>query len=481
MSEQDKKTERRLRTALHAAGSEAPAPADLWGRIKPRLEGSTTTSTWWQRRWASLAVGAAATVVLAVGATGIVLVAAGLTAGNGDGLLVAGDENSFNLAIRSDDSAGLFEYLDVDDGADTRLLRALEEEQSLTALTVPAPQPTGTPAPSIVRGPSGSPGPVGTRGPATSPSGDAQDFPVFNSERQVISQASLTVEVEDVGTAITELRAFVESVGGFIEHVSTTDGPQPGRGSATIRVPAEQFNHTIDRIEAFGEVLGQSLGQTDVTGDAIDLAAQLRSERSAEASLLKLLDRAVSVSDVLTVERELGRVRANVERLQGQLDFIERSVALATITVTLALPPDPTASAPSASLRIEVRDVERSVRRIRDLVDQAGGTMGQVVTVSTQQDGQEAFLSFLVPASAFDSVLTSLVGDGVVLHREVRSDGRLPKDEPDKDAQARITTELQSPEEADPWRSIGIPVGGALVVLSLVGALTLAFRARRRV
>ena len=478
MSEQDEKTERRLRTALHAAGSEARAPADLWVRIKPRLEGSTTTSTWWQRRWASLAVGAAATVVLAVGATGIVLVAAGLTAGNGDGLLVAGDENSFNLAIRSDDSAGL---PDVDDGTTTRLSRwALEEEQS-GALVVPAPQPTGTPAPSIVWGPAGSPGPVGTRGPATSPSGDAQDFPVFNSERQVISQASLTVEVADVGTAITELRAFVESVGGFIEHVSTTDGPQPGRGSATIRVPAEQFNHTIDRIEAFGEVLGQSLGQTDVTGDAIDLAAQLRSERSAEASLLKLLDRAVSVSDVLTVERELGRVRANVERLQGQLDFIERSVALATITVTFALPPDPTASAPSASLRIEVRDVERSVRRIRDLVDQADGTMGQVVTVSTQQDGQEAFLSFLVPASTFDSVLTSLVGDGVVLHQEVRSDGRLPKDKPDEDAQARITTELQSPEEANPWRSIGIPVGGALVVLSLIGALTLAFRARRRV
>ena len=477
MSEQDEKTERRLRTALHAAGSEAPAPADLWVRIKPRLEGSTTTSTWWQRRWASLAVGAAATVVLAVGATGIVLVAAGLTAGSGDGLLGAGDENSVSVVIRSNDSAGL---PDVDDGADTRLSRALEQEQSGAFLADPDP-PTATPAPQIVWGPAGSPGPAGTRGPAPSPSGDAQDFPVFNSERQVISQASLTVEVEDVGTAITELRAFVESVGGFIEHVSTTDGPQPGRGSATIRVPAEQFNHTIDRIEAFGEVLGQSLGQTDVTGDAIDLAAQLRSERSAEASLLKLLDRAVSVSDVLTVERELGRVRANVERLQGQLDFIERSVALATITVTFALPPDPTASAPSASLRIEVRDVERSVRRIRDLVDQAGGTMGQVVTVSTQQDGQEAFLSFLVPASAFDSVLTSLVGDGVVLHQEVRSDGRLPKDKPDEDAQARITTELQSPEEANPWRSIGIPVGGALVVLSLVGALTLAFRARRRV
>ena len=155
MSEQDEKTERRLRTALHAAGSGAPAPADLWVRIEPRLEGSTTTSTWWQRGWASLVVGAAATVVLAAGATGIALVAAGLTAGNGDG-------NSFSLAFRSDDSAGLFEYLDVDEGADTRLSRALTEEQSLNALAGAAPQPTGTPAPSIVWGPSESAGPVDT-------------------------------------------------------------------------------------------------------------------------------------------------------------------------------------------------------------------------------------------------------------------------------------------------------------------------------
>ena len=218
-----------------------------------------------------------------------------------------------SIGYRYDWTTRLDKIKNLDDGADTRLSRALEQEQSGAFLADPDP-PTATPAPQIVWGPAGSPGPVGTRGPAPSPSGDAQDFPVFNSERQIISQASLTVEVEDVGTAITELRAFVESVGGFISHVSTTDGPQPGRGSPTIRVPAEQFNHTIDRIEAFGEVLGQSLGQTDVTGDAIDLAAQLRSERSAEASLLKLLDRAVSVSDVSRVPGSGVRGRGSGER-----------------------------------------------------------------------------------------------------------------------------------------------------------------------
>ena len=48
------------------------------------------------------------------------------------------------------------------------------------------------------------------------------------------------------------------------------------------------------------------------------------------------------------------------------------------------------------------------------------------VTVSTRTNGQDAFLSFEAPASAFESLLTSLAGDGVIVYREVRSDGRLP-------------------------------------------------------
>ena len=118
-----------------------------------------------------------------------------------------------------------------------------------------------------------------------------------------------------------------------------------------MRVPGDRFLDALDGIERLGKAVGQTLGQRDVTGEAIDLEARLRSERSAEQSLLKLLDRAVSVSDVLTVERELKRVRADIERLQGQLEFIQRSVALATITVSFVLPPGSVPVAPSASCR----------------------------------------------------------------------------------------------------------------------------------
>ena len=49
-----------------------------------------------------------------------------------------------------------------------------------------------------------------------------------------------------------------------------------------------------------------------------------------------MLGRTSTVSEVLTIERELTRVRSDIERFQGQLNFLERRIDLATITVSLS-------------------------------------------------------------------------------------------------------------------------------------------------
>ena len=475
MSEQNENTEHRIREALLAEAGDAPAPSDLWARVESRLERPAAPMTGWQRRLRMAAMGAAVAVVLAVGGAGTALISAGLSSGDGDPVTLAFSANDGPLSGTDGDTIVL--------SNPDRHARVKLSAGVFTDTPIPAPAPGAAPAPTGTPAPQGALGLSGWQmtdiGLETSPpsSGNPQGFA---GERQIISRASLDVEVSDVSAATTQLRGLVESLGGFIEHVSTSGGPNPEYGSAVVRVPGDRFLGALDRIERLGKAVGQSLGQQDVTGEAIDLEARLKSERSTEQSLLKLLDRAVSVSDVLTVERELSRVRANVERLQGQLEFIQRSVALATITVSFMLPPGSTPVAPSASIQVEVGDVERPVSRIRDLVGGVGGTMGQVI-IRTRQHSQEAFLSFLVPASAFDGVLTALAGEGVVLHREVQSDGRLRQDGQDDDLQGRVTVQLQTPDNSGLWRSIGGPAaGGLLVLISVAGALALVFRARRR-
>ncbi len=480
MSEQHENIEHRVREALLAEGSEAPTPTDLWARVQPRLERPATPSVGWQRRWSLVAAGAAAAVLLAMGGAGTALIATGLSSGSEDEAILAfsgadgawsgADGDSFGVTIDNETRSRL------DDPEGNRLARG---DSVIAAFSV-------DPGLTEVLGPRGEPLPerppaLEMRSPILVTSNPSSGNPQgVAGERQIISQASLDLEVGDVNAAAIQLRGLVESFGGFIEHVSTSGGPNPEHGSAVVRVSGDRFLDALDNIGRLGKTVGQTLGQRDVTGEAIDFEARLRSERSTEQSLLKLLDRAVSVSDVLTVERELTRVRADIERLQGQLEFIQRSVALATIAVSFVLPPGSIPAAPSASLQVEVGDVGRAVSRIQELVSGAGGTMGQVIS-TTRRHSQEAFLSFLIPASALDGALTSLAGEGVVLRREVQSDGRLRQDERDDGLQAKVTVQLQNPDDSYPWRSIGaLAAGAALLLLSASGALALVFRARRR-
>ena len=472
MSEQHDNTELRIREALLAEASEAPASQNLWARVEPRLEPPSTSSDGWLRRWRLVAAGAAAAVVLTLGGAGTALIATGQFSGGEDGASLAdgrwmrADGESLE-AITLDNTDTYLENPDEN--------RLGSREMASGALAIDPgghAEPTQTPQP-----PPALERPKSALTTSQPSGGNPQDLA---SERQIISQASIDLEVIDVNAASVQLRGLVQSYGGFIEHISTSGGPNPEYGSAVVRVPSDRFLDALDGIERLGKPLGQSLGQRDVTGEAIDLEARLRSERSTEESLLKLLDRAVSVSDVLTVERELSRVRADIERLQGQLEFIQRSVALATITVSFVLPPGSVPVSPSASLQMEVDDVERSVNRVQELVHGSGGTMGRVI-MTIRQDSQEAFLSFLVPASALDGTLTSIAGDGVVLHREVESDGRLGQGEQDDDLQARVTVQLQTYRESELWRSTGVLVaGGLLAFFGVAGALALVFRARRR-
>jgi len=203
------------------------------------------------------------------------------------------------------------------------------------------------------------------------PAGDSVSDGLLTG-RSIVSRASVAIEVPAVRPAMTSIRAIAESLGGFVEELSASGGAEPASGNATIRVPGATFFEAVERIEALGEVLSEVVGTEDVSEQIIDLAARLRSEQTKETSFLALLNRAESVSDVLSIERELGRVRAEIERLEGQLGFIERRVALATINVSLNAPALAVIVPPSASMHIDVDDVDDALETIKQIINRAG-------------------------------------------------------------------------------------------------------------
>ena len=293
--------------------------------------------------------------------------------------------------------------------------------------------------------------------------------------------ASVSIEVEVVQAATTAVRVIAESLGGFVEQLSSSGGREREQANMTIRVPQAQFFDALERIEALGEVQNRNMGSEDVSERFIDLKARLQSSLGQEKSLISLLEKAGTVSEILTIERELARVRSEIERFQGQLNFLERRVALATISVSLFPPQEEGSKPPSASLVIETSDVAGRVDEVKALVSGMNGATDQVF-ISVQDGRQRASISIRVFTANFGQAMSSLEGMGEVRTKELR-EGTTPGDgeeTPPKKPDARIAVSFQEEEPSETGLVVAVlaSIGGVLVAL-LGGVFFLAYRMGR--
>ncbi len=74
---------------------------------------------------------------------------------------------------------------------------------------------------------------------------------------------------------------------------------------------------------------------SDVTEEFTDLQSRLRNLEATETQLLRLLERAETISDILTVQDRLNAVQNDIEFVKGRLQLIDDLTDLATITVHL--------------------------------------------------------------------------------------------------------------------------------------------------
>ena len=311
------------------------------------------------------------------------------------------------------------------------------------------------------------------------------------AQRKVISSATVSIKVEVVEEVVAQIRTVAESMGGFVEQLSSSGTAGRQQASMTIRVPQDLFFTALERIEVLGEVESKSLGSEDVSEQFIDLEARLKSSLRQEESLLSLLGRSATVSEVLTIERELARIRSEIERLQGQLNFLERRVALATIVLSLFQPQAPVSLPPSGSLSMEVGDVSGSLEEAKGMVVSLEGVVDQVYL--RVRDGKErADLTLRVRTADFDRLMGFLETQGKVKTKEVRegtverglggdtdqsSGGADDDEEPEASIELSLQEEDDSPNLAP---IIGIIV--AVVLLALLGVIVYIISrfARRR-
>ncbi|NJD76568.1 MAG: DUF4349 domain-containing protein [Candidatus Methanoperedens sp.] len=170
--------------------------------------------------------------------------------------------------------------------------------------------------------------------------GGANDYKTAGSDRKIISMANIQIEVQSVQAAFNQITNITIASGGFISSSSIYDAGGRNNGRVIIRVPQKNFYPAVEQIESAGTVKSRQISGQDVTEEFIDLEARLGNLKKQETRLQEILKMAATVKDVLEIEHELERVRGEIERLTGRLNYLNQSVEMSTISVN-AMEPAP--------------------------------------------------------------------------------------------------------------------------------------------
>lgn len=173
---------------------------------------------------------------------------------------------------------------------------------------------------------------------ATAPSGQVQlaAIAASRSDRYVVKNGQVSLEVEDVRIAATKIMELAQSLGGYVS--SRNDSlPVVGRRTVSmqVRVPANQFEAVLAQIDIMGKVLNESVRAEEVTEQFLDTDSRVRNLKQTEQRILSHLERATQLEEILRVEQEVTRVRGEIEQLEGRLRYLSDKIAFSSLDVTL--------------------------------------------------------------------------------------------------------------------------------------------------
>ena len=162
------------------------------------------------------------------------------------------------------------------------------------------------------------------------PYGSSADKIPIRVNRMVTRRADIRVEVEKIDDAKKSLDTLVKGNGGHIVRANLYEN----RYSASVKVPADKLDSTLDGISKLGEKKSLSISQEDVTNQFVDNEARLKSLILFRDKMQNLLNQTTKIEEILRIEREIGRVQTEIDSIQGRLKYLKDAVALSPIEIT---------------------------------------------------------------------------------------------------------------------------------------------------
>ena len=168
-------------------------------------------------------------------------------------------------------------------------------------------------------------------------SSEISDSAVMKTGQKLIYTIHMEVETTEYDTLMADVRAKVDTLGGYIENSEISGNAERNNRSAclTIRIPAEKRNELTETVKTKANVTYSSESARDVTLEYVDTQSRIDSLRTEQKTLMELLEKAEDIDTVLAIQNQLTQVRYELQSYESQLKVMENQVTYSTFYVNI--------------------------------------------------------------------------------------------------------------------------------------------------
>jgi hypothetical protein len=191
------------------------------------------------------------------------------------------------------------------------------------------------PAPTMAAAPASS-GARSSAGESTTDTKASTDTTAADQQKLIIRTGTMVLIVNDVPVTVDSITGIANDSGGLVLRTDTRHQGDLLISTVSIKVPVESFDDVTAKLRKLAvKVDSDSASSQDVTEEFVDLDARVKVMEATEQQLLTFLQRTQNVDESLKVYRELTNVRSQIESIKGRMNYLQKSAAMSTITVTV--------------------------------------------------------------------------------------------------------------------------------------------------
>lgn len=156
----------------------------------------------------------------------------------------------------------------------------------------------------------------------------------ISPDKKVVKTGGLRFKSDNIESDYQKIIKLLPQYNAYVENENQTKNSYKISYTMTIRVPATAYDTLFSSIvSSSGKIESKYSNVKDVTERYYDLKSRIKNKKALELRYLGLLKKTKSIKDILEIEKNLNVVRTDIERLQGQFNYLSKQVSFSSIQI----------------------------------------------------------------------------------------------------------------------------------------------------